>query len=427
MPAPDFLFMKNSFLVVLLTLGLINLLRIAAFMIASDVHEVRAYRARKKRFSNDASPTWISVIIPAYNEQQSIRHAVESVLANTYPYFEVIVVDDGSSDLTGSIVRQIIYEHFGARLKLVRQGNSGKSHALNNGIMNHARGSLVMCLDADSRLAPDGLEKAVGHFQRNPTLAALASNMKIASKPTVLTVAQKIEYIIANRFKRSLSLMNIEYIIGGIGSTFRKSYLEHVGYYDTDTMTEDIDLSMKIINLLGNKNYKIDYGYDVHTYTQAVPNFRDLIKQRFRWKYGRMQTFYKNRNLFFSRNRNHSRLLTHMQLPYAVFSDLMLAVEPLVLVYILTSIILLGQPQVIVWGVMFMAAYVSWVILTSDDDRLTLREKLALILVAPFSWFLFYIITLVEFIAFVNCIQRIRSLRSSLRARTAQWEHVQRA
>jgi poly-beta-1,6-N-acetyl-D-glucosamine synthase len=240
-------------------------------------------------------------------------------------------------------------------------------------------------------------------------------------------VAQKLEYIVANRFKRSQSVMNIEYIIGGIGSTFRKSYLEDIAFYDTDTMTEDIDLSMKIINRLGNRDYKIDYGHDVHTYTQAVPNLKDLIRQRFRWKYGRMQTFYKNRSLFFSRSPKYSWLLTHLHLPYAVYGDIILTIEPLVMLYILISVIVLRQPQVIGWGVVFMAAYVSWTVLTSDDDLLTLREKLALILIAPFSWFLFYIITVVDVIAFAKCLVHLRGLPASLQTSTAQWEHVQRA
>jgi biofilm PGA synthesis N-glycosyltransferase PgaC len=276
-------------------------------------------------------------------------------------------------------------------------------------------------------VAPEALEKAVAHFVRNQKLVALASNMKIDSPPTILSLAQRIEYLVANRFKRSLSLLNTEYIIGGIGSTFRKSYLEQIGYYDTDTMTEDIDLSMKIINRMGNTKFKIDYGPDVHTYTQAVPDLRGLIKQRFRWKYGRMQTFYKNHNLFFSKKRKHSRLLTHLQLPYAVYGDLMLTLEPLVWLYLVMSIVLHGQLQVIWWGVVFSAAYVGWIVLTSDDDDLKWPEKFKLLLVAPFSWVLFYLITLVEFVAFVKCVVGLKKLPASLKAQAASWEHVQRS
>ncbi len=402
------------------------MLRIILFMITSDIQEILAFQKQKHVTVIKPRQPWISVVIPAYNEAKSIRTTVESVLANTYSHFEVIVVDDGSVDKTGAIVRRFIRANPTARLKLIRQKNAGKSHALNNAIINYTHGSLVMCLDADSRLAPDGLEKAIQHFRQNPRLVALASNMKIASKLSFITIAQKIEYLVANRFKRSLSVMNIEYIIGGIGSTFRKSYLKRVGYYDTDTITEDIDLSMKIINLMGNVKYKIDYGYDVHTYTQAVPNMKDLIKQRYRWKYGRMQTFFKNRNLFFSKNRKHSKLLTHFQLPYAVYGDIMLSVEPLVMLYIIVNLVFLRQPQVLLWGVIFLAIYVSWIVVSGNDDHLPLREKIKLLMYTPFSWFLFYIITFVDFCAYIKCIRQLRALPASLRTRSVQWEHVER-
>lgn len=225
------------------------MLRIILFMITSDIQEILAFQKQKHVTVIKPRQPWISVVIPAYNEAKSIRTTVESVLANTYSHFEVIVVDDGSVDKTGAIVRRFIRANPTARLKLIRQKNAGKSHALNNAIINYTHGSLVMCLDADSRLAPDGLEKAIQHFRQNPRLVALASNMKIASKLSFITIAQKIEYLVANRFKRSLSVMNIEYIIGDIGSTFRKSYLKRVGYYDTDTITEDIDLSMKMATI----------------------------------------------------------------------------------------------------------------------------------------------------------------------------------
>jgi biofilm PGA synthesis N-glycosyltransferase PgaC len=417
--------MKTDLLTLILGFGLVNLLRIVIFMIASDIHEIKEHRQVRSRPVSNYLPG-ITVVIPAYNEERSIRQTLESVLANTYPRFEIVVVDDGSTDGTSQVVREVFRDYPRAPLKLVRQKNAGKSHALNNALRNNTRAALVMCLDADSRLAPDALAKAALHFRQNPSLVALASNMKIDSKLTAVTLAQKIEYMVANRFKRSLSLLNIEYIIGGIGSTFRRSYLERIGYYDTDTMTEDIDLSMKIINQMGNTRYKIDYGYDVHTYTQAVPNLKDLIQQRFRWKYGRMQTFYKNRNLFFSSDRKHSKLLTHFQLPYAVLGDVMLTVEPLVLLYILFSLAVLGQPQVIIWGMLFMALYVAWIVISSNDDSLSSSERFMLIMLAPLSWFLFYIITLVDFCAYVRSLRRLPALSSSLSNRSASWDHVQR-
>lgn len=408
-------------------MGVANLARIALYLAASEVHEMREYDQRKKPLKTRVMQPWVSVIVPAYNEESSIRGTVMSVLASDYPHYEVIVVDDGSYDRTSRIVRAIIREQPHARLRLVRQKNAGKSHALNRAINTYARGSLVMCLDADSKLAPDALVNAVGHFQRNPKLLALASNMKIESSNSVIALAQKLEYIVSNRFKRSLSVLQVEYIIGGIGSTFRKKYLKRIGYYDTDTMTEDIDLTMKIIRDYGNTRYSVGYGYDVHTYTQAVPNFRDLIKQRYRWKFGRMQTFYKNRALFFSRDSKYSKLLTFFQLPYAVYGDVSLIVEPLLLLYILINVAIFWNLTVLAWGVLFMTIYVGWIIMTSNDDGLSVHQKLQLVALAPFSWVLFYVITIVEFAAFMKCLATLHTLSSSLSSGAASWAHVERA
>lgn len=418
---------QQVFFMAVLFMGIINLLRIALYIAMSEIHEIQQHDQRKKPIKTRAKQPWISVIIPAYNEESSIRCTVLSVLASDYSHYEVIVVDDGSHDRTSRIVRSIIRKHPNARLRLVRQKNAGKSHALNRAIYMHARGSLVMCLDADSKLAPEALTNAVGHFQRNPKLLALASNMKIESSDSLIALAQKVEYIVANRFKRSLSVLQMEYIIGGIGSTFRKQQLKHIGSYDTDTMTEDIDLTMKLIRHYGNTRYSIGYGYDVHTYTQAVPNFRDLIKQRYRWKFGRMQTFYKNRALFFNQNSKYSKLLTFFQLPYAVYGDISLIIEPLLLLYILINIVVFWNLSVLVWGIFFMMAYVGWIIMTSDDDGLHMRQKLQLVLLAPFSWLLFYVITVVEFAAFMKCLVTLPTLSASLTTKAASWAHVERA
>jgi cellulose synthase/poly-beta-1,6-N-acetylglucosamine synthase-like glycosyltransferase len=418
--------MKQIFFTAVMFMGLINLLRIALYLVMSEIHEIHEHKQRKQPVGARYMQPWISVIIPAYNEECSIRGTVLSVLSSDYPHYEVIVVDDGSHDKTSQIVRSIIRENPKARLRLVRQQNAGKSHALNRAITLHARGSLVMCLDADSRLAPEALTNAVSHFQRDRRLLALASNMKIESSKSVISLAQKIEYIVANRFKRSLSVLRTEYIIGGIGSTFRKSYLKRIGNYDTDTMTEDIDLTMKLIRYYGNMQYRVGYGYDVHTYTQAVPNFRDLIKQRFRWKFGRMQTFYKNRELFFNRSGKYSKLLTFFQLPYALYGDISLTIEPLLFLYILINIIVFWNPYILVWGVLFMMAYVGWIIMTSNDDNLTAGSRLRLVLLTPFSWFLFYVITAVEFVAFIKCLAKLPTLSSSLSGKAASWAHVKR-
>ena len=136
---------------------------------------------------------------------------------------------------------------------------------------------------------------------RDPRIIASSSNVNILPNGTPLGLVQRYEYLICHQMKKAHNAFNVEYIIGGIGSMFRRSVLDEVGFYDTNMMTEDIDLTMKIIARKGSRDRSIAFAHDSIAYTEAVPSFRSLVAgQRYRWKYGRLQTFYKNHRLFFS-------------------------------------------------------------------------------------------------------------------------------
>lgn len=416
--------MTQLILISIVLLGGINLLRIALLLIATDIHEYREFKLKKKTADLTVRRPWITVLIPAYNEELSIKRSIESVCTNTYPYYDVIVIDDGSKDHTSRIVKRYIATHPKQRVKLIRQKNSGKAHALNNGI-TQAHGSLFMCLDADSLLAPDALENTAYHFMRNPSLVGMASNVHVTSTRTLLGIVQKFEYLLSYRLKRALNVLRSEYIIGGVGSTFKKSVVKKINLYDTDTMTEDIDLTMKIIGL-GNLKYQLGYGYDVHTYTQGVLNVRDLIKQRFRWKYGRLQTFVKNRHLFFNRDRKYSQVLTMYQLPYALAGELSLFVEPLFISFIFLNALLYGDLFSVAWMAGFMTFYMGAIIM--NDSSVPLATRARTMLYTPVVWALFYVLIFVEFSALMKCLVRLPKIKTSMQSKHAsRWDHVQRS
>ena len=133
-----------------------------------------------------------------------------------------------------------------------------------------------MCLDGDSMLEPDAVAKSVAYF-RDERVVATASNVNILPGGGLLGLVQRYEYLISYHMKKAHNIFNVEYIIGGIGSMFRRETLDEVGLYDTNTMTEDIDLTMKIIARKGNRNQRVVYAYDALTYTEAVPSFGSLV------------------------------------------------------------------------------------------------------------------------------------------------------
>jgi biofilm PGA synthesis N-glycosyltransferase PgaC len=418
--------MTELILYLIIVLGGINLLRVAIMLIATDIHDVvehSAVKSSKKRWHNQP---WLTVIIPAYNEELSIEASLKSIFKNKYKYYDVIVVDDGSSDNTSKIVQAYIDKHDNHvryRLRLITQKNAGKAHALNAAIKK-ADGSLVMCLDADSLLGEDAIANTVKHFMRNERMVAMASNVHVTNVTSIIGLVQKFEYMLSYRLKRALNLLQSEYIIGGVGSTFRKDFLFEIGLYDTDTMTEDIDLTLKIVSQ-GNKEHQLGFGYDVHTYTQGVQRYSDLIKQRYRWKYGRMQAFLKNKHLFFNRDKKYSRVLTMFQLPYAVFGEFALLIEPIFLTFIVVGAVMYMNFFSILWILCFMIFYMGAIILNDLDTPL--RTRLKLFAQIPLVWLLFYIVTFVELAALLKSIKNLKNLKSSMSGLNASsWEHVER-
>lgn len=402
-------------------LSIVNFIRIFGMLLGSDIYDIRAMRqsyhqrTRKIRFG-------ISIIIPAYNEEAGVVRTLESVLQSTYKNIQVIVVNDGSTDRTLSMLRAY-QRHNPGKFTIVNQKNGGKAAAINRAVRYWAKEPLFMVVDADSLLHPKAVERMVSRF-RNPDTIAAAANVKIIPSRSLLGMAQRFEYIISYRMKRSLSAFGAEYIVGGVGSTFRRAQVIESGLYDTDTMTEDIDLTVKLIKKYGNKKGRITYAADAIAYTEHVMSFSSLIKQRYRWKYGRLQTFMKNSDLFFSRQGRHSKLLTWYQLPYAIFSELSLLFEPILVGFIVAVVLIFGDTTSMLWVYGVVTAFVFFMVIGEDTESTSSKVLLAVCL--PLVYILMYILTVVEFTALIKSIRNLKQLRNP-KGEQGSWQHVERS
>ncbi len=442
----------NKLIIALALLGILNLFRLSAYMLASDYYEIyRALKTRKHRNKRQYRPT-VSVVVPAHNEGVVIKETLKSLQASTYPKnkMEIIVVNDGSTDSTAAIVRKYIAElkkleakaefHRHPRnstitkryvrreasyfpVRLVNQLNGGKASALNNGIMNYATGKLIMCLDGDSLVHPRMVENSVKYF-RDREVVAMASNVNVIEDGTVLGLVQRFEYILCGHMKKAQTSMNIEYIIGGIGSMFRRSAVRRVGYYDTNTMTEDIDLSMKIVGR-GNKKNKLVFAADAISYTEPVQSLKGLINQRFRWKYGRMQTFLKNRSIFFNTGKEFSKPLTWIMLPYAVVQEFFLFCEPLIIGYLLYSSIKYQNPMTMIIVASIISTYLLLAVWSTE--HLSKLEKTRLSIIAPTMYFLIYLLTLIEYVSLVISVMKLHKLKESISNDFITWKSPERS
>ena len=400
-------------------------LRTVQFPVQHDVrYEAEcAATAISTRRARPEVPGLVSVVVAAHNEDAVIVRTLDSIGRSTYRSFEVLVADDASTDLTGRLVRDYQLRHPEMDLRIVRMSkNVGKGAALNAALRRHARGEFVMTMDADSIVEPDAIMNALSYFE-DPYVAGVAANVQILQATTALGILQLFEHMIGYRSKKLYSLLNCEFVVGGVASTYRMRVLRKVDFYDTDTQTEDIGLSAKITSL-GNRRFRMIYGADVVAKTEGVLTLRALAKQRFRWKYGSIQNLIKYRGMMLNPSRRYTRTLTYYRMPMAVFSEFTLLVSPLAWMYAVYWSVVMQTPALVIGAYATITAYTLLTVWM--DENLTGRERARLSVYAPTAYFLFYIMDLVQLTAAIRCIARSRGLFQRSETHTT-WTSPQRA
>jgi poly-beta-1,6-N-acetyl-D-glucosamine synthase len=233
----------------------------------------------------------ISVIVPAFNEEKSIASSIESLLALDYHDYEVVVVDDGSTDGTLEIARR--YE--GKVVRVIHQDNRGKAEALNAGIRS-ATGVVVLTVDADTRLNAASLRALSDRFSSNPALGALAGNVKVDVPGGLLQRLQEVEYTTGiGLTRKGQSMLSSVMIVPGPIAAFRKDALERAGYFSPDTFAEDFDVTLAVLK----ERYRVEYEDAAIAYTIAPRGVGDLVKQRRRWYRGMIQVLAKHEGMLF--------------------------------------------------------------------------------------------------------------------------------
>ncbi len=244
----------------------------------------------------------VSILVPAFNEGPGIEASIRSLLELDYPGYEILVIDDGSTDDTYLRARAMEGRYSGVRVRVLHKSNGGKASALNLGIAA-AHEDLILCMDGDSKLSPGSLRAAVAHFA-DPHVGAVAGNVKVVNRLNLLTRLQALEYIEGlNMTRRAQAFFRSVNIIPGPLGVFRRRVMLEAGGYALDTFAEDCDLTLKILE----RGWKIRYEPNAVAFTEAPEAIRDLIKQRYRWTRGVLQAIRKRSRAAFSfRNRGLS-------------------------------------------------------------------------------------------------------------------------
>jgi cellulose synthase/poly-beta-1,6-N-acetylglucosamine synthase-like glycosyltransferase/spore germination protein YaaH/peptidoglycan/xylan/chitin deacetylase (PgdA/CDA1 family) len=278
-------------------------------------------------------PPSATVLIPAHNEETVIVQTVQSVLMSDLHDIQVIVVDDGSSDRT----LELLQSNFGKNdcVQIIHQVNRGKAAALNNA-MSHAKTEFVVTIDADTEIEPDAIRKLLRHFS-DPKVGAVAGNVKVGNRSRWLTRWQALEYITSqNMEKRAFDLLNCITVVPGALGAWRREAIEAAGGITADTVAEDADLTIAIRRL----GWRVTYDEEAIAWTEAPETPGQLIRQRFRWTFGTLQSFWKHSDTLF---RPKYGTLGCVALPNIfVFQILLPLVSPVLDLLFLGSLVLWG-------------------------------------------------------------------------------------
>jgi poly-beta-1,6-N-acetyl-D-glucosamine synthase len=272
-----------------------------------------AFRAQLSKTTTQSydSSAWpsVSILVPAYQEAENIESTLRSLAELEYPRYEIIVVDDGSSDETFEKAHKFSGKSGSGTVAVLRKDNGGKWSALNLAF-KHAKYEFILCVDADSRLSRDALQLLVPHM-RDPRIAAVCGQVTVRNRVNMITKLQALEYLISNGGLRTAQshLGSVMVVPGPIG-LYRRSNLEQItklsgkfaehvkpghvaGPLSDETFAEDFQLSLTTLALHG----RIVYEPRAIAYTRAPENILSLIDQRYRWLRGTMQVinFYNSK------------------------------------------------------------------------------------------------------------------------------------
>ncbi|MFL6720253.1 MAG: polysaccharide deacetylase family protein [Sphingomonas sp.] len=306
------------------------ILGIARALTLSGLALLSAWNERRRRRPPIDPDVFVSVLIPAYNEERVIERSVSRVLDSAKVRVEVIVIDDGSRDRTSHIVEQA----FGAdpRVRLISLDNGGKARALNHGLAL-AKSEIVVALDADTQFETDTIARLARWLVADERLASVAGNAKVGNRVNIVTRWQALEYITAqNLERRALARLGAMTVVPGAVGAWRKQAILEVGGYPPQTLAEDQDLTIAV----QRAGWKVAYDQSAIAWTEAPQSIKQLARQRYRWAYGTMQCVWKHKGAMATRRPPG---LAFIGLPQTILFQLVFAlISPVIDLALLVSI-----------------------------------------------------------------------------------------
>jgi biofilm PGA synthesis N-glycosyltransferase PgaC len=235
----------------------------------------------------------VSVLIPCFNEGVNAYETIGALLRLNYPNYDIIAINDGSSDNTGAIIDDMAAKH--PNIKAIQlTSNQGKAMALTVGAMMSSSEYLV-CIDGDAVLDRNCILWMMRHFLAGSRVGAVTGNPRIRNRSTLLGKLQVGEFsAVIGLIKRAQRVYGRVFTVSGVVAAFRKSALHQVGYWSTNMVTEDIDISWK----MQTHFYEVRYEPNALCWILMPETLSGLWKQRIRWAQGGAEVLLKFKGIF---------------------------------------------------------------------------------------------------------------------------------
>ena len=270
--------------------GLIILLCLMALY---GVYTSLALQHRKRKMKknpptvDEAYKPFVSIMIPAHNEEKVIEFTVNNILAMNYERFEIIIIDDRSSDNTLEVVKNICEKHDNIKY-LHREDGAfpGKSAVLNDALPL-AKGEAILVFDADATVEPDFLKKLIPNLAPKDVGAVQARKVIREADTNILTKCQNNEYTLDTYLQIGRDAVKGAVELRGNGELIKREALEDIGGWNNYTITDDLDMSTR----LHIKGWDVRYCLDAVVYEEGVKYLIPLFRRRRRWLEGTIRRY----------------------------------------------------------------------------------------------------------------------------------------
>lgn len=280
------------------------------FLLFTFLENTKKLATRKGETVLEKYPT-VTIIVPCWNEENTIFGTVDSLLGLNYPKdkLKILLIDDGSTDNTWNVIQE--FATF-PQIEIFHQENGGKYKALNFGL-THTTSEFVGCLDADSVADGESLIRIMSTFAADPHTMAVAPSVVAHNTKTIIQNAQRAEYYMSVYNKKMLGILGGIHVTPGPLTIFRKKVFDDLGPYRHAHNTEDMEIAYRMqIN-----HYKIEHCHDAYVYTNTPPTAMKLYRQRLRWLYGFINNTIDYKHVILKRKYGNFSLFT---VPGAIMS-----------------------------------------------------------------------------------------------------------